>query len=91
MSIQQQVWRGNVRRSAGARGRRAFWFAPLTAGVALILMGVLIYLYPSILVYTVSFGLVFAGLTLLVVGLQMKSRIIYRRVDLSSGPADPPG
>lgn len=91
MSNQRQVRLSSVRRLPRDRRRRAFWFAPLTAGVALILMGVLIYVYPALLAYIVSFAFVFAGLTLLVVGLQMKSRIVYRRVDFSSGPADPPG
>lgn len=90
MSNQRQVSSPSRRRRAASRRRRAFWFAPLTAGIAMIVMGVLIYVYPALLAYIVSLVFIFAGITLLVVGMQMRARIEYRRVDFTSGRVDPP-
>lgn len=69
-------------RSPAGRMRRGFWFAPAAAGLLLITMGVLIWFQPQLLAYFVAGAFVFGGVVLLSVGLNMRTRVVYRRIDL---------
>lgn len=90
MSNSRQVERPIRRCVAAPRLRRGFWFAPLAAGLMLVFLGLLIYWRPQVLALIVSFVFIFAGLTLVTVGWQMKSRIVYRKVEFGPRPPDPP-
>jgi hypothetical protein len=68
-----------------ARRRRAFWFAPAFVGVCLIVCGTLVIVFPRFLELMVAGGFIFAGLALLGVAMQMKSRVTFRRVDIDGG------
>lgn len=63
------------------RMRRGFWFAPAAFGLVLMGMGLLIFFRPQLLAYMVALTFVTAGFVMLVLAIQMKTRITYRRVD----------
>lgn len=63
------------------RMRRGFWFAPAAFGLVLMGMGLLIFLRPELLAYMVALTFVTAGFVMLVLAIQMRTRITYRRVD----------
>jgi len=64
-----------------------FWLTPLALGVALMLVGLLIFAYPELLAYFVAALCLAAGTALVGVGWSMRRRVTYRRLD---GDDDPP-
>ncbi len=60
---------------------QGFWLTPAIFGVALILLGILIYYKPNLLAYVVAVVFVAVGMTLLGLAWQTRARVSYRRID----------
>ena len=60
---------------------QGFWLTPAIFGVALILLGVLIYVVPELLAYIVAGFFIVVGTTLVGVAWQTRTRVSYRRID----------
>lgn len=75
----QDFWRST--------GFGTIWLTPALAGVALILIGLLIIKYPVLLEYFVGGMFMLAGGALLSIALRMRRRVTYRRMD-GSIPGD---
>lgn len=58
-----------------------FWLAPVLLGLMLIGLGVAIWIDPRLLSCAVAFVLVSTGAMLVGTGLQMRTRVTYRRMD----------
>ena len=57
------------------------WLPPLMLGTMLILIGTLIIVMPQLLAYFVASAFILAGLGMLLVAAQMRTRIVIRRID----------
>jgi protein-S-isoprenylcysteine O-methyltransferase Ste14 len=60
---------------------QGFWLAPAIFGLALILLGVLIYVVPELLAYIVAGIFIVVGMTLVGLAWQTRARVSYRRID----------
>ncbi len=63
------------------QGFGGMWLAPAFFGVALVLFGVLILLFPRLLALIVAGVLITAGASLLGIAWAMRGRVVYRRFD----------
>ncbi|MBL8878298.1 MAG: hypothetical protein JNG88_04180 [Phycisphaerales bacterium] len=58
-----------------------FWLGPVLLGLALIAIGVAIWVDPRLLSCAVAFVLISTGAMLIGTGLQMRTQVTYRRMD----------
>jgi hypothetical protein len=68
------------------------WLGPVILGALLAAFGILIVIEPRVLALAVAGVFMFAGLSLLGLGLAMRGRVTYRRLDdrdFGSGPHEP--
>jgi hypothetical protein len=66
------------------------WFPMATLGIALILLGALLYVMPQLLAYFVAGVFFLVGAGLLAMAWQIRRRVTYRRMDSSWQVEDPP-
>jgi hypothetical protein len=68
-----------------------FWLGPVLLGLFLIAVGVAIWIDPRLLACSVAVLLITSGGVLVASGLQMRTRVSYRRFDrVEFGPDDEP-
>jgi|YNPNPStandDraft_1061719.scaffolds.fasta_scaffold505471_1 multisubunit Na+/H+ antiporter MnhC subunit len=60
---------------------RGLWMAPATAGIALVLLGVLLFEKPELLAYFVAGTFIVAGVSLIVFAMGLRRKVTYRRID----------
>ena len=71
--------------------RRLLWLGPVLLGLFLIAVGVAIWIDPRLLACSVAVLLITFGGVLVASGLQMRTRVSYRRFDrVEFGPEDEP-
>jgi hypothetical protein len=67
---------------------RGMWLGPAMLGAIFIAIGIAIWRFPELLAYAVAALFVLIGVVLLAVAWQMRGRVRYRRMDMTSTISD---
>lgn len=62
-------------------GTTGVWIPPAMLGLMLVLVGVLIIVMPQLLAYFVATAFIMAGVGMLGIAMQMRTRVTFRRID----------
>lgn len=65
------------------------WLGPVILGALLVAFGILIVIEPRVLALAVAGVFLFVGFSLVGVGLALRGRVSYRRLDERDFPPDP--
>lgn len=68
-------------RECNMSGTTGVWIPPAMLGLMLVLVGVLIIVMPQLLAYFVATAFIMAGVGMLGIAMQMRTRVTFRRID----------